>query len=354
MKMREWKIAAARREESRVVCTNDAYSALEEALSAYREVFFFSDTTVWGLYGEEVKKRFPDALHATMPAGEAYKTPETLFSLLGEMARAGLHRKACLAVLGGGVAGDLGGLAAALYMRGIDCIQVPTTLLAQVDSSVGGKTAVDFAGVKNLAGAFRQPKYVFADPRFFRTLPAREVRCGLGEIVKHGALSAPLFDLLWERRASLSDLDFLAETVPANIAFKAAVVKKDPRERGLRKCLNLGHTTAHAFELTDGKLSHGEYVLAGTMFEAEFAKRHCGGDEAYLDRLEELCRIALGKLPSLPPAEEAARLALLDKKNEAMGEVTLTVPVKKGKYRLLTLGFQAYAKELQQIQGELC
>src|SRR5699024_10094782 len=133
------------------------------------------------------------------------------------------HRNACLVCLGGGVVGDIGGLAASLYMRGIACIQVPTTLLSQVDSSVGGKTAVDFMGVKNLVGAFFQPKQVFADPAFFATLPPREIRCGLGEIVKHGALDGDIYDTLQANRDRLFDLTFLAEIVPTNIAFKARV-----------------------------------------------------------------------------------------------------------------------------------
>ena len=352
--MKSYMIRTKTAEQSRIVCREGVLrTALPRLLSEYREVFFFSDRTVWELYGRKIGRAYRESPVHIMPAGEAHKTPETLFKLLAAMAEAQLHRGACLVCLGGGVVGDVGGLAAALYMRGIDCIQIPTTLLAQVDSSVGGKTAVDFAGVKNLIGAFRQPRYVFADPTFFATLPPREVRCGLGEIVKHGALHAPLFDMLWENRGRLTDGDFLAAIVPENIAFKAEVVRQDADEKGLRKCLNLGHTTAHAFELTDGKLSHGEYVLVGMIFEAELAKKFAGGDAAYLDDLEDLCRIALGSVPALPPAREAARLARLDKKNAVSDEVVLTVPVRKGEYTLLSLGFDVYAAELERIQRAL-
>ena len=352
--MKSYMIRTKTAEQSRIVCREGVLrTALPRLLSEYREVFFFSDRTVWELYGRKIGRAYRESPVHIMPAGEAYKTPETLLKLLGAMAEAQLHRGACLVALGGGVVGDVGGLAAALYMRGIDCIQIPTTLLAQVDSSVGGKTAVDFAGVKNLIGAFRQPKVVLADPTFFATLPPREVRCGLGEIVKHGALSAPIFETLWENRDRLTDGDFLAAIVPENIAFKAEIVRQDADEKGLRKCLNLGHTTAHAFELSDGKLSHGEYVLAGVIFEAELAKKYAGGDAAYLDDLQTLCRAALGGMPQLPPAREAARLALLDKKNVAKDEIVVTAPVRKGEYALLSLNYETYVAELERIQQSL-
>ncbi|MDE5896349.1 MAG: 3-dehydroquinate synthase, partial [Clostridia bacterium] len=265
--MREFRIESSSAETSAVLC---GAGALKE-LSAD---FVFTDSNVFGLYEDTIKQYFPAVPVHVMPAGEEHKTPETLFALLGAMAKAGVRRTGRLVCFGGGVVGDIGGLASALYMRGIDCVQIPTTLLSQVDSSVGGKTAVDFCGVKNLVGAFKLPSLVIVDPRFLNTLPAREIRCGLGEIVKHAALNGALFDRLTENRDRLFDLSFLAEIVPDNIAVKAEVVKADARESGLRKCLNLGHTTGHAFELYDGKLSHGEYVLAGIVFEAELAKRY--------------------------------------------------------------------------------
>ena len=174
-------IQTEKKETSRVTCRKNVLGrALPEALAAYKETFIFTDETVLALYGKKVRDVLGDVPVYAMPAGEEHKTPETLLSLLAAMTGAGLHRNACLVCLGGGVVGDIGGLAASLYMRGIACIQVPTTLLSQVDSSVGGKTAVDFMGVKNLVGAFFQPKQVFADPAFFATLPPREIRCGLG------------------------------------------------------------------------------------------------------------------------------------------------------------------------------
>lgn len=346
--MKSFRIRTApAREESRIICRKNALSA------APRPDFIFTDSNVYALYKRALARHFAGVPVHVMPAGEEHKTMHTLCELLSAMAQAGLTRRARLACIGGGVVGDIGGLAAALYMRGIDCVQIPTTLLSQVDSSVGGKTAVDFSGVKNLVGAFKQPSTVLVDGAFLKTLPPREIRCGLGEIVKHAALSAPLFDRLWENRDKLFDLAFLSDIVPLNIAFKADVVQKDPREQGLRKCLNLGHTTGHAFELAHGALSHGEYVLIGILYEARFALRHLDCDGEYLAALQTLARAALGELPALPDAAVAAERAKLDKKNVARGEVVMTVPVRKGEYALLALPDEVYARELMLIGGEL-
>lgn len=335
-------------EESVVVCRSDALKQLKGGS------FVFTDDNVYPLYRALIARYLPNVPVYAMPAGEEHKTPETLFALLAAMARAGLHRGDTLVCVGGGVVGDVGGLAAGLYMRGINCVQVPTTLLAQVDSSVGGKTAVDFNGVKNLVGMFRQPAQVLVDRVFLKTLPEREIRCGLGEIVKHGALDCALFEKLRAGSDRLFDVDFLAELVPENIAFKADVVQKDPHEKGLRKCLNLGHTTGHALELSHKTLSHGEYVLIGIIFEAELAKRHTQCDIAYLNELEALALNALKGLPPLPDMERAARLALLDKKNNVSDKVVVTAPTACGQYQLLELPFGVYARETEEIRRMLC
>lgn len=335
---------------SEIIVECGVFSKIEE-----RANFVFTDSNVIALYGKKIRDKFPDAPVYAMPAGEEYKTQETLFGLLGEMRKSELTRGDTLVCVGGGVVGDIGGLAAALYMRGIACIQVPTTLLSQVDSSVGGKTAIDFGDVKNLIGVFSQPKKVYVDGDFLSTLPEREIRCGLGEIVKHGALDKDLYQTLSKNRARLFDLDFLIGTVPENIRIKADVVTRDATEKGLRKCLNLAHTTAHAFELTDKKLSHGEYVLWGILFEAEIAKRvRKDADAEYLDGLEALARQALGEAPALCKASDAARSARLDKKNRECGIISLTVPVKCGEYAFLELPYTEYAAMLEEIGEKLC
>lgn len=343
-------IRANEEKASEILIERGGFFNIEE-----RADFVFTDSNVFALYEREIKEKFPNAPVFAMPAGEENKTKETLFELLGEMKRAELTRGDTLVCVGGGVVGDIGGLAAALYMRGIPCIQVPTTLLAQVDSSVGGKTAIDFENVKNLFGVFSQPKRVYIDSDFLKTLPMREIRCGLGEIVKHGALDGDLFDTLFENRDSLFDLGFIGGIVPKNVEIKADVVRRDANEKGLRKCLNLAHTTAHAFELSDKKLSHGEYVLIGILFEAEIVKRVLkDADGRYLGELSELALLALGKMPQLIEAREAAQYARLDKKNREHGKISLTVPVRKGEYAFLELPYEAYAQMLEEIGGKLC
>ncbi len=338
--------------ESVVVCRKNIFSA--ELAPMRGELLggggiLFTDSNVYALYKPLLEKYLGGVPVFVMPAGEAHKNEETLFKLLKGMQEAKLRRNSRLIALGGGVVGDVGGLAASLYMRGISCVQVPTTLLAQVDSSVGGKTAVDFGGVKNLIGAFSQPARVIADPLFLETLPRRELKCGLGEIVKHGALSAPLFETL-TAAPDLFDLGFLAKIVPENIAFKASVVRRDPREKGLRRCLNLGHTTGHAIELCSD-LSHGECVLWGLLFESRLAARHFDTDKAFSDALTSLCfRVLEGG--ERPPLD--LRKALLDKKNTSSGAVTLAVPVAAGQFEILELPFARYEEEIGRIAEELC
>ena len=343
-------IQTENRESSEIYIERGVFSNIQDKVD-----FVFTDTNVFALYQKQIEEKFANVPVWAMPAGEEHKTQNTLFALLAEMKKAELTRKSTLLCLGGGVVGDIGGLASALYMRGMNCIQVPTTLLAQVDSSVGGKTAIDFRGVKNLIGAFCQPQKVYVDSNFLKTLSERELRCGLGEIVKHGALDEELFALLWKNRVRLFDLEFLSGVIAKNVEIKADIVRRDAREGGLRKCLNLGHTTAHAFELADGTLSHGEYVLIGILYEAEIAKNSVkNADMEYLARLGKLAKTALGDLPALPSAEQAAHRARLDKKNTASGQITLAVPVRCGKYALLELECREYAELLEEIGGKLC
>lgn len=347
--MKEFVISCAGG-ESRILCGCNALS--EIAKRAGRKMVF-TDTNVRALYGDAIAACLPDTPVYAMPAGEEHKNETTLFALLSAMAAAQLHRGDTLLCIGGGVVGDVGGLASALYMRGIACVQVPTTLLAQVDSSVGGKTAIDFCGVKNLVGVFKQPESVLIDGTFLKTLPAREIRCGLGEIVKHAALDGALFDELLCNKDRLFDCEFLTAAVPKNVAIKADVVQKDPEEKGLRKCLNLGHTTAHAFELCDAKLSHGEYVLAGIVYEAEIAKTRVACDRAYLSELQDLARYALSGMRETVSARAAAEYAKLDKKNEKAAKIALTVPAERGKYALIELPYEEYCGELVRIQEKI-
>lgn len=349
--MREFSIACETSVNSKIICCDDALTQAARLIN--RRCMVFTDSNVYALYRSAIYKAFPEAGVFVMEAGEEHKNEDTLFLMLKAMAEAKLLRGDCLVCVGGGVVGDIGGLASALYMRGISCVQIPTTLLAQVDSSVGGKTAVDFMGYKNLVGAFKQPDYVFVDGAFLKTLSVRELKCGLGEIVKHAALDGALFDKLKENAHRLFDLEFLKEIVPLNIAVKADIVSQDPHETGLRKCLNLGHTTGHAFELTHKKLSHGEYVLVGTVLEAHIALRRTACDKAYLNELVALALSVLGEMPCLAPVERAARLARLDKKNRSGDRVALTVPVARGEFAFLEMPYEEYEKDLKEIYS-LC
>ncbi len=334
-----------------IICFCDAFRSLSRLARrlAHEGGIVLTDSNVHAIYGEQLSRALGEVPVFVMPAGEANKNEQTLLSLLSAMKEANLHRNSLLIAFGGGVVGDLGGLAAGLYMRGIDCIQVPTTLLAQVDSSVGGKTAIDFGGVKNLIGVFHQPVRVFIDPRFLNTLPEREIVCGLGEIVKYGALSGDIFDRL-VACPNLHDAAFLASLVPACVAYKAAVVRRDPEERGERKCLNLGHTTGHAVELSLGTYSHGACVLIGMFYEARLSAKFCvDADFDYLSRLETLVRAAADFDPAAVDAASCAELARSDKKNTHRDAVTLIVPIRRGEWRLLELQTERYRAALAEI-----
>lgn len=206
-----------------------------------------------------------------VPAGERHKHLDTCRFIWEEMFRAGVGRRWCMLNLGGGVIGDMGGFAAATYKRGIDFVQIPTTLLSQVDASVGGKLGIDFYEVKNSIGVFQNPQAVWIDPAFLHTLSAREVRSGYAEVIKH-ALIADAGQ--WDKLKNITDLEAVdwQSIILASVAIKRDIVEQDPHERGLRKALNFGHTIGHAIEShwlpTDDRLLHGEAIGAGMIMEA--------------------------------------------------------------------------------------
>ncbi|MCD8308009.1 MAG: 3-dehydroquinate synthase [Clostridia bacterium] len=274
-----------------------------------------------------------DACICVLPAGESSKSMRNLKKILDAMCEAQLKRNSRVVAFGGGVVGDIAGLAASLYMRGINLTQVPTTLLAQVDSSVGGKTAIDYNDVKNLVGAFYQPDEVIVDPLFLQTLPKREVKCGLGEIVKYAGIDAGIFDALMGWPEKTFPLDFLSALTMDCIRHKARVVESDERDSGGdRKSLNMGHTTGHAFELYYKYMSHGEFVMIGMYFELYIARALgiCTGP--YADDLERLIMKAERKIPFLDNVREAAAKAKTDKKNDSSGTISVILPVSKGEW----------------------
>ncbi len=300
-------------------------------------VLLVSDDNVAPLYAGQVEAALRASRPAlslarfVMPAGEHEKTLARFNESLDALATLGATRDACVIALGGGVVGDLAGFAAACWMRGIDVVQLPTTLLAMVDSSVGGKTAVDLPAGKNLVGAFHPPRAVVADTRMLRTLPDRELRAGLAEVVKYGAIfDAGFLDWLDANADALLARDdaVLAEAIMRSCRFKADVVACDPREHGDRALLNFGHTFGHAIETEQGYagtngngLNHGEAVAVGMVLAARMSAALGLAPSSDAERLQALLhRLDLPTaLPAgLAPDQLLARMRL-DKKADAGG-----------------------------------
>jgi 3-dehydroquinate synthase len=246
-----------------------------------RRTAIVSDETVWGLYGARLTAALDRAGIAALPVvvapGEQTKSFAGLADVTDRLLALGLDRGDVVTAFGGGVVGDLAGFAAAIYKRGIDFVQIPTTLLAQVDSSVGGKTAIDVAAGKNLVGAFHQPRLVLADLDMLSTLPDREMRAGYAEVIKYGLLGDfGFFEWLEAHGASVlaREPEALAQAVARSIEMKAEIVAEDETEQGRRALLNLGHTFGHALEAETGygeALLHGEAVAAGMALAFRFS-----------------------------------------------------------------------------------
>lgn len=272
------------------------------------KVAVVTNPTVAPLYldtvGNSLKQAGFSVIPVLIPDGEEYKTFKSLEIIYDCMIAERLERRSCVLALGGGVVGDMAGFAAATYLRGVPYVQVPTTLLAQVDSSVGGKTGVNHADGKNLIGAFYQPKLVLIDVSVLRTLPRRELVAGLAEVIKYGVIEdASLFALLEQRINSISQLDedLLIETIAACCAIKARVVEADEREDDYRAVLNFGHTIGHALEAVTGytQLLHGEAVGVGMAQAAALSARQGICDARSLQRIVQL--IERAGLPSEIP-----------------------------------------------------
>ena len=290
-----------------------------EVLTPYldgRQVLVLTNDIVAPLWLKPLRAALADhelAVHV-LPDGEEYKTLETLAGIFDILAEHRFNRDATIVALGGGVVGDLGGFAAACWQRGIGFVQLPTTLLAQVDAAVGGKTAVNIPAGKNLVGAFHQPNAVIADTATLGTLGRKEYCAGLGEVVKYGlGLDAGLFEWLEQNLDAVLDRDpeSLERLVYWCCAMKAAIVAEDERETGRRALLNLGHTFAHAIEaaISYGAWLHGEAVAAGLVMAAELSARLGMLDRDVVQRLEAL--LAAAGLPIRPPPVGGARLKTL-------------------------------------------
>ena len=302
-----------------------------------------TNTTVGPLYAATLRKvlaaRFRDVRVIELPDGEIHKDWPTLNLIFDALLAHGSDRKTVLFALGGGVVGDMTGFAAASYMRGVPFVQVPTTLLAQVDSSVGGKTAINHPLGKNMIGAFYQPRLVLCDLDTLATLPARELSAGLAEVIKYGPIHDMAFlDWIEANIEALVARDpaALAHAVRRSCEIKALVVAQDERETGLRAILNFGHTFGHAIEsgLGYGEWLHGEAVGCGMVMAARLSQRLGGIDAAFVQRLTRL--IERAGLPVTAPrlgADRYLELMRLDKKSEA-GEIRFVVIDRPGSARV--------------------
>jgi 3-dehydroquinate synthase len=309
------------------------------SLGKFSSVHFVSAPKVWRAVGNSVHRelgaRSPSVVHLKNDA-ETLKNLRTVESISRDLVRSGADRKSLIVAVGGGVIGDVVGFVSASYLRGVALVHVPTTLVAQVDSSIGGKTGVNLPEGKNLVGAFYPPKLILTDPAVLKTLPDREFRGGLAEIIKHSIIADPKMFAYLEinmgkvLRREPSALEYL---IPRNAAIKARVVTKDERESGLREILNFGHTFAHALESTTKyrRYQHGEAVAWGMMAAALLAHEIgiCGPD--YVSRIVALVR-QIGPLPPWPriPGRSLINAMRSDKKT-LQGKLRFVLSPRLGK-----------------------
>jgi 3-dehydroquinate synthase len=336
---------------------SNVLDGLGEALERFafgRRIAIVSNPTVFGLYGSMVSGSLRAAgfepVEIIVPDGEEYKNMESVGKIYEALLRTRLDRKSAVIALGGGVVGDMAGFAASTYMRGIDFVQVPTTLLAQVDSSVGGKTGVNHALGKNMIGTFWQPRLVWIDIDTLATLPRREFLAGLAEVLKYGVIwDADLFDFLATNREKILGFDgpSLTHIIGRSCQIKSEVVSRDERESGLRAVLNYGHTIGHAVETVTGYKSflHGEAVAIGMYLEGRLSAilGIIGNEE--VEKIRNLAE-AYGLSCSLPAGTDLNLLfsaMQLDKKTvsgemkfilpERIGSVTMRTGISSGKIR---------------------
>jgi 3-dehydroquinate synthase len=292
----------------------DGWEASLPGLCYQGNTFIITDSNVNALY----KTKFPDFPVLVVEPGENSKSFGITAELIVKLASLGADRNSLLVGIGGGMVSDLTGLVASLYMRGIDCAFVATTLLSQVDASIGGKNGVNAGGIKNIAGTFRQPQFVICDPHFLSTLPPDEYRSGLGEVVKYGLIGDRDIFLRLEKEfieGYSPEKNFTESVIPGCIRIKSSIVEKDEKEEGARRLLNLGHTAGHAIEAATG-LPHGVAVAHGIAFAASVSE-----EMGYLDKSDrERIELLLGRMNLLPPLNitkgKISDLVFSDKKRE--------------------------------------
>ncbi|HLH35355.1 MAG TPA: 3-dehydroquinate synthase [Alloacidobacterium sp.] len=308
-----------------VLVASGILPTLHRRLPKRSRVFVLTSPEIWALWSKQFLKSFPKQDQPSvlfLPAGEQHKRMAHVERLASELASAGADRSSLLIAFGGGIIGDMGGFLAAIYMRGIDYIQIPSTLLAQVDSSVGGKTGANLAVGKNLIGSFHHPLAVYADIDLLQTLSDRELRAGLFESIKAGIIrDARLFRFMEQNAAKIlkRDSKALEYVIAASIRMKANIVGIDEKESGLRMILNFGHTVGHAIEAATHyrKLLHGEAIAWGMLAALHLGRTRGTISPAQADRVEHTI-LAYGPLPKFnATSAELLEAASHDKKNRA-------------------------------------
>jgi 3-dehydroquinate synthase len=307
---------------------------------------------VAGLYGGLLKHE-----RYILPAGERSKTLVQFGKICDAMLAAGCNRKSAVAALGGGVVGDIAGFAASAYMRGVKLIQIPTTLMAMVDSSIGGKTGVN-STAKNIIGAFHQPSAVLISLHFLKTLPKREILCGVGEIFKTALLDKDIyaaFQILMKnikvgRTGPQIETDKLSDIIRMCAAFKLDIVTRDEKESNLRKILNVGHTLGHALETLDRyRLPHGEYIIHGIGLEAEIAKDIGLIDGGHYSAVKEYCAVLTRGKKINFDIDGLAAVCAFDKKNRD-GGISIVLSCAAGKTEEVVLKQEELVRALGRIE----
>ena len=307
-------------------------------IGAPKKLLVVTDTNVEKLYADEVKAILADAGYDVsvyaFTAGEENKNMDSILGICGACVENKLDRKSMIVALGGGVVGDMAGFAAAIYMRGIRFVQVPTTLLSQSDSSVGGKTGIDFAESKNILGAFHQPKMVYMNVSTLKTLPKEQFISGMGEVIKHGIIqNADYFEYLLENADKIKklDADTLIYMAKVNCSIKARVVEEDEKESGLRAILNFGHTIGHAVESAYGfAKAHGECVGLGMIAASYMALKRGMISEGQLKRIEEILSLYDFEIRVKLPDNDTVWSFMQKDKKKLEGKLKFVLPVNVG------------------------
>ncbi len=321
-----------------IIIRRGALAEADRYFDLNRKVLIVTDSGVPTSYAKAVAACCANPYIETFPQGEANKNIHTYQSILSRLVAEGFARTDCIVAVGGGVAGDMAGFAAASYMRGIDFYNVPTTLLSQVDSSIGGKVAIDFENYKNIVGAFYQPKGVLIDPDVLQTLPARQIANGLAEAIKMAATcDQELFELL----ETAEPMEHIEAIIEGSLKIKKSVVEQDPREKGLRKVLNFGHTVGHAIESVCGlsELYHGECVGLGMLMMAD--AEPCARLRAVLEKAGLPTAFSYDK-------EKVIRAMAMDKK-VAGGMITVVYLPEIGRFEFQQIALADLQKRMEEV-----